>query len=90
MAADSITVKMYGKEIEIPRGGMSDDERLEMANAYQRVFSDDDGRREERAQRAGLIGAIALAVALAFGIGGRETAGKELEEWIRSMKTKKD
>ena len=37
-----------------------------------------------------IIGAIALALALAFGIGGRETAAKELEEWIRSMKTKKD
>ncbi len=35
-----------------------------------------------------IIGAIALALALAFGIGGRETAAKELEEWVKSMKSK--
>ncbi|WAC08107.1 MAG: mechanosensitive ion channel [Thermodesulfobacteriota bacterium] len=35
-----------------------------------------------------IIGAIALALALAFGIGGRETAAKELEDWVKSMKTK--
>jgi flagellar biosynthesis protein FliQ len=35
-----------------------------------------------------IIGALALALALAFGIGGRETAAKELEEWVRSMKSK--
>lgn len=33
-----------------------------------------------------IIGAIALA--LAFGVGGRETAAKELEEWVKSMKSK--
>jgi hypothetical protein len=36
-----------------------------------------------------IIGAIALAVALAFGIGGRETAAKELDEWVSSIKTGK-
>ena len=35
-----------------------------------------------------IIGAIALALALAFGVGGRETAAKELEEWVKSMKSK--
>jgi len=35
-----------------------------------------------------IIGAIALALALAFGVGGREIAAKELEEWVKSMKTK--
>lgn len=35
-----------------------------------------------------LIGAIAIAVAIAFGFGGREVAGRELAEWVASMKTK--
>jgi len=35
-----------------------------------------------------IIGAIALALALAFGFGGRETASKELEEWVNSIKSK--
>jgi len=35
-----------------------------------------------------IIGAIALALALAFGVGGREIAAKELEEWVKSMKSK--
>ena len=30
-----------------------------------------------------VLGAIALALALAFGIGGREVAGRQLEEWKR-------
>jgi hypothetical protein len=34
-----------------------------------------------------LIGAIAIAVAIAFGFGGREVAGRELAEWVASMKT---
>jgi hypothetical protein len=33
-----------------------------------------------------LLGAIAVAVALAFGLGGREIAARELEEWLRSVK----
>jgi hypothetical protein len=33
-----------------------------------------------------LLGAIAVAVALAFGLGGREAAARELEEWLRSVK----
>jgi hypothetical protein len=36
-----------------------------------------------------LLGAIAVAVALAFGLGGREIAGQELEKWIDSMKSEK-
>lgn len=35
-----------------------------------------------------LIGAIAVAIAIAFGFGGREVAGRELAEWVASMKTK--
>lgn len=35
-----------------------------------------------------LIGAIAIAVAIAFGFGGREVAGRELAEWVASMKEK--
>jgi hypothetical protein len=36
-----------------------------------------------------LLGAIAVAVALAFGLGGREIAGRELEEWLRSVRSKR-
>ena len=34
------------------------------------------------------LGALAVAFALAFGLGGREVAGEELKEWIRHMKNK--
>jgi hypothetical protein len=33
-----------------------------------------------------LLGAIAVAVALAFGLGGREIASREIEKWLESMK----
>jgi hypothetical protein len=33
-----------------------------------------------------LLGAIAVAVALAFGLGGRELAARELEGWLQSVK----
>ncbi len=33
-----------------------------------------------------LLGAIAVAAALAFGLGGRETAGRELDEWVKRVK----
>ncbi|MDM7934830.1 MAG: mechanosensitive ion channel [Methanothrix sp.] len=33
-----------------------------------------------------LLGAIAVAVALAFGLGGREAAAEEIEKWRESMK----
>ncbi len=33
-----------------------------------------------------LLGAIAVAVALAFGLGGREVAARELERWVQSAK----
>jgi len=36
-----------------------------------------------------LLGAIAVAVALAFGLGAREIAGQEVGEWIRSIKSRK-
>lgn len=35
-----------------------------------------------------LLGAIAVAVALAFGLGGREIAARELEGWLRSVRSK--
>jgi len=35
-----------------------------------------------------LLGAVALAMAIAFGVGGREFAAKRLEEWQRSIKPK--
>jgi hypothetical protein len=36
-----------------------------------------------------LLGAIAVAVALAFGLGGRELAARELEGWLQSVKGSK-
>ena len=33
-----------------------------------------------------LLGAIAVAVALAFGLGGREIAAREIEKWLKSMR----
>ncbi len=36
-----------------------------------------------------MIGAVAVAAAIAFGIGGREIAGKELEKWVKSLKSAK-
>jgi len=33
-----------------------------------------------------LLGALAVAIALAFGLGGREIAAREMEKWFRSMK----
>jgi len=36
-----------------------------------------------------LLGGIALAAALAFGLGGREVAGRELKEWVDSAKSEK-
>jgi hypothetical protein len=35
------------------------------------------------------LGGIALAVALAFGLGGREIAARELNQWIEAAKSKK-
>jgi len=35
-----------------------------------------------------LLGSIAIAIALAFGLGGRDVAARHLEEWSRSMKRK--
>lgn len=35
-----------------------------------------------------LLGAVALATAIAFGVGGREYAAKRLEEWHKSAKSK--
>jgi hypothetical protein len=35
-----------------------------------------------------LLGALAVAAALAFGLGGREVAGRELDEWVRQVKAR--
>jgi hypothetical protein len=35
-----------------------------------------------------LLGALAVAAALAFGLGGREVAGRELDEWVRRVKAR--
>ena len=35
------------------------------------------------------LAAFALAAALAFGLGGREVAGQQLEEWMKSLRSKK-
>jgi hypothetical protein len=35
-----------------------------------------------------LLGAVAVAAALAFGLGGRETAARELEAWVQAAKSK--
>jgi hypothetical protein len=35
-----------------------------------------------------VLGAIAVAVALAFGLGGREIAASELEQWLQSIRSK--
>lgn len=36
-----------------------------------------------------LLGAIAVAVALAFGLGGREAASREIDNWLESMRYEK-
>lgn len=36
-----------------------------------------------------LLAAFALAAALAFGLGGREVAGRQLDEWMNSLRSKK-
>ena len=35
-----------------------------------------------------LLGAVAVAAALAFGFGGREVAGRELDDWVRQVKAR--
>lgn len=37
-----------------------------------------------------LTGGIAVAIALAFGLGGRETAGRAVQEWFDSFKNKEE
>ncbi|MDJ0625443.1 MAG: mechanosensitive ion channel [Candidatus Caenarcaniphilales bacterium] len=37
-----------------------------------------------------LLGSIAVAIAIAFGLGGKEIAARELDSWIKSMKSKSD
>jgi hypothetical protein len=36
-----------------------------------------------------LLGAIAVAAALAFGLGGREIAAREVEHWLQSIKSER-
>jgi hypothetical protein len=36
-----------------------------------------------------LLGAIAVAMALAFGLGGREAAAREVEGWLQSIKSER-
>ncbi|MDD1757361.1 MAG: mechanosensitive ion channel [Methanotrichaceae archaeon] len=36
-----------------------------------------------------LMGAIAVAVALSFGLGGKEIAAREIEKWLQSIKSEK-
>jgi hypothetical protein len=33
-----------------------------------------------------LLGAFAVAIALAFGLGGREIAAQEIKKWLEGMK----
>ncbi|MEO1619638.1 MAG: mechanosensitive ion channel [Cyanobacteria bacterium J06632_3] len=33
-----------------------------------------------------LLGAVAIAIAIAFGLGGRDVAGKQLQEWLNELK----
>jgi hypothetical protein len=35
-----------------------------------------------------LLGSVAVAAALAFGLGGRDLAARQIEEWQRSLKSK--
>lgn len=37
-----------------------------------------------------LMGGIAVAIALAFGLGGREAAGRALQQWLESFSSKND
>jgi hypothetical protein len=36
-----------------------------------------------------LLGSVAVAVALAFGLGARDVAGREVNEWVQSLRSKK-
>ncbi|MEZ0487024.1 mechanosensitive ion channel [Fibrella aquatica] len=36
-----------------------------------------------------LVGAIALAIALSFGLGGREAAGKQMDHWLKKLRGEK-
>ena len=33
-----------------------------------------------------LLGAVSIAIAIAFGLGGRDVAGKQLQEWLSELK----
>jgi len=37
-----------------------------------------------------MLGAIALAAAIAFGLGGRKVAGELLERWTKSSSSNRD
>jgi hypothetical protein len=36
-----------------------------------------------------LLGSVAVAAAVAFGVGGRNVAGEELKGWVQTLKEKK-
>jgi len=33
-----------------------------------------------------ILGAVAVAVALSFGLGGREAAGRQMEHWLSQLR----
>jgi uncharacterized membrane protein YedE/YeeE len=35
-----------------------------------------------------LLGSIAVAAAIAFGVGGRDLAARQLETWVKGMQSK--
>ncbi len=37
-----------------------------------------------------VLGAVAVAAALAFGLGAREVAGEQVKSWVGSLRTKKN
>jgi hypothetical protein len=37
-----------------------------------------------------MLGAVAVAAALAFGLGARDIAGRELADWIQAVKSRRN
>lgn len=36
-----------------------------------------------------ILGAVAVAIALSFGLGGREAAGRQMEHWLAKLRKDK-